>query len=85
MVQELDGSKNEWGWSKSKLGANAILAVSLAYARASAHEVTSNLYPSKTSPSTNTWLKSAEKTQTGSSFLSQLSMSSMEAVMLVTN
>ena len=36
MVEELDGSKNEWGWSKSKLGANAILAVSLATARAGA-------------------------------------------------
>lgn len=28
-VQELDGSKNEWGWSKAKLGANAILGVSM--------------------------------------------------------
>jgi len=28
--------KNEWGWSKSKLGANAILGVSLAVARAGA-------------------------------------------------
>jgi enolase len=36
MVQELDGSKNEWGWSKSKLGANAILAVSMAVAKAGA-------------------------------------------------
>ena len=36
MVQELDGSKNEWGWSKARLGANAILAVSLAVARAGA-------------------------------------------------
>ena len=36
MVEELDGSKNEYGWSKSKLGANAILAVSLALARAGA-------------------------------------------------
>ncbi len=26
MVETLDGTKNEWGWSKSKLGANAILA-----------------------------------------------------------
>merc|ERR1712003_328169 len=34
MVEELDGSKNEWGWSKSKLGANAILAVSMAVCRA---------------------------------------------------
>jgi enolase len=37
MVETLDGSKNEWGWSKSKLGANAILAISLAVARAGAH------------------------------------------------
>jgi len=36
MVEELDGSKNEWGWSKAKLGANAILGVSLAVARAGA-------------------------------------------------
>lgn len=36
MVQELDGTKNQWGYSKSKLGANAILAVSLALARAGA-------------------------------------------------
>lgn len=36
MVEELDGSKNEWGWSKSKLGANAVLAVSMAVARAGA-------------------------------------------------
>jgi len=34
MVEEIDGSKNEWGWSKSKLGANAILAVSMAVCRA---------------------------------------------------
>ena len=36
MVQELDGTKNDWGWCKSKLGANAILACSLAIARAGA-------------------------------------------------
>merc|ERR1719321_1298688 len=36
MVEELDGSKNEWGWSKAKLGANAILAVSMAVRRAGA-------------------------------------------------
>jgi enolase len=36
MVEELDGTKNEWGWCKQKLGANAILAVSLAIARAGA-------------------------------------------------
>lgn len=36
MVENLDGTKNEWGFCKSKLGANAILAVSLAAARAGA-------------------------------------------------
>merc|ERR1719407_368858 len=36
MGEELDGTKNEWGWSKSKLGANAILAVSMAVCRAGA-------------------------------------------------
>lgn len=36
MVQELDGSKNDWGWSKSKLGANAILGVSMAVCKAGA-------------------------------------------------
>lgn len=39
MVETLDGTKNEWGWSKGKLGANGILAVSLALARAGAAEV----------------------------------------------
>jgi len=37
MVEEVDGTTNEWGWCKSKIGANAILAVSLATARAGAH------------------------------------------------
>ena len=36
MVQQLDGTKNQWGYCKSKLGANSILAVSLALARAGA-------------------------------------------------
>lgn len=36
MVKELDGTKNEWGWCKKKLGANAILGVSLAVCRAGA-------------------------------------------------
>ncbi|KAM1935966.1 hypothetical protein ACFX15_013287 [Malus domestica] len=36
MVQQLDGTVNEWGWCKQKLGANAILAVSLAVAKAGA-------------------------------------------------
>jgi len=36
MVEEIDGTKGEFGWMKKKLGANAILAVSLAIARAGA-------------------------------------------------
>merc|ERR1712151_1466508 len=36
MVQTLDGTTNEWGCSKSKLGANAILAISMAVCRAGA-------------------------------------------------
>lgn len=36
MVEEIDGTQNEWGWFKEKVGANAILAVSLATARAGA-------------------------------------------------
>jgi enolase len=36
MVEALDGSKNEWGFSKANLGANAILSVSMAVARAGA-------------------------------------------------
>ncbi len=36
MVEKIDGSTNEWGFPKSNLGANAILAVSLAVARAGA-------------------------------------------------
>merc|ERR1719220_1604247 len=34
MIEVLDGTQNDWGWSKSKLGANAILAVSMAVCRA---------------------------------------------------
>merc|ERR1719194_113282 len=44
MVETLDGSQNEWGWSKSKLGANAILAVSMAIARAGAASKSMPLY-----------------------------------------
>merc|ERR1711935_532343 len=44
MVEELDGTKNEWGWSKSKLGANAILAVSMAVSRAGAAACRMPLY-----------------------------------------
>jgi len=36
MINKLDGTENEFGYCKSKLGANAILAVSLAVARAGA-------------------------------------------------
>lgn len=36
MVKKLDGTVNEWGFCKSKLGANAILVVSMAAARAAA-------------------------------------------------
>jgi len=44
MVEELDGTQNEWGWCKQKLGANAILAVSLALARAGAADKKIPLY-----------------------------------------
>jgi len=44
MVEEIDGSKNEWGWSKSKVGANAILAVSMAVCRAGAAASSMPLY-----------------------------------------
>merc|ERR1712012_1016429 len=36
MVEIIDGTQNDWGWSKSSLGANAILAVSMAVCRAGA-------------------------------------------------
>merc|ERR1719160_614362 len=44
MVQGLDGTQNQWGWSKSKLGANAILAVSMAVCRAGAASMQMPLY-----------------------------------------
>jgi len=44
MVEELDGTKNEWGWCKAKLGANAILAVSMAVCRAGAAALEMPLY-----------------------------------------
>lgn len=44
MVQTLDGTSNEWGWCKSRLGANAILAVSLAIARAACAHLRIPLY-----------------------------------------
>lgn len=36
MVESIDSTCNQWGWSKSKVGANAILAVSIAVCRAGA-------------------------------------------------
>lgn len=36
MIEKLDGTTNEWGYCKTKLGANAILGVSLAVCRAGA-------------------------------------------------
>jgi len=44
MYEELDGTQNEWGWSKEKLGANAILAVSMAICRAGAAAKNFTLY-----------------------------------------
>nr|BAN65434.1 enolase (2-phosphoglycerate dehydratase) [Babesia bovis] len=44
MVKTLDGSENEWGYCKSKLGANAILVVSMAAARAAAAHKKTPLY-----------------------------------------
>merc|ERR1719272_2277940 len=44
MVEILDGSTNEWGWSKARLGANAILAVSMAVCRAGAAASMMTLY-----------------------------------------
>ena len=44
MVEEIDGTQNEWGWCKQKVGANAILAVSLALARAGAADKNIPLY-----------------------------------------
>jgi enolase len=44
MVQQLDGTQNEWGWCKQKLGANAILAVSLAVCKAGAALLNIPLY-----------------------------------------
>ena len=44
MVEELDGTTNEWGWCKAKLGANAILAVSMAVCKAGAAAKKTPLY-----------------------------------------
>merc|ERR1712232_1458294 len=44
MVEVLDGSQNQWGWSKGVLGANAILAVSMAICRAGSASMQMPLY-----------------------------------------
>jgi enolase len=44
MIEDLDGTVNEWGYCKKNLGANAILAVSLATARAGAASKSLPLY-----------------------------------------
>merc|ERR1711933_296261 len=44
MIQTLDGTQNDWGWSKSDLGANAILAVSMAVCRAGSASMQMPLY-----------------------------------------
>merc|ERR1712125_33222 len=44
MVETLDGAQNEWGWSKANIGANAILAVSMALRRAGAASMRMPLY-----------------------------------------
>jgi enolase len=44
MVRELDGSENDWGYSKEKLGANAVLAVSIALCKAGAAQKDMPLY-----------------------------------------
>merc|ERR1712087_606274 len=44
MVESIDGTQNDWGWSKSFLGANAILAVSMAVCRAGAASMQMPLY-----------------------------------------
>jgi len=44
MVETLDGTRNDWGWSKSSLGANAILGVSMAVCRAGAAAKQMTLY-----------------------------------------
>jgi len=44
MIHELDGSENEWGYPKAKLGANAVLAVSMCISRAGAAAFGLELY-----------------------------------------
>lgn len=44
MVEIMDGTQNDWGWSKSILGANAVLAVSMAICRAGAASMQIPLY-----------------------------------------
>jgi enolase len=57
MVETLDGTQNEWGWCKQKLGANAILAVSLAVCKAGAAACERPLYAHIAALAGNTTLK----------------------------
>jgi len=44
MVEIIDGTQNDWGWCKAGVGANAILAVSMAVCRAGAASMQMPLY-----------------------------------------
>lgn len=44
MVEIIDGAQNDWGWSKANVGANAILAVSMALCRAGSASMEMPLY-----------------------------------------
>jgi len=44
MIYQLDGTENEWGYPKAKLGANAVLAVSMAICRGGAEAFGLKLY-----------------------------------------
>jgi enolase len=44
MARELDGSENDWGYTKQKLGANAVLAVSIALCKAGAAQQSRAVY-----------------------------------------
>ena len=53
MAETRDGTQNEWGWAKSVLGANTILAVSGAIGRAGAASI------ARCAPSSAPWLAAA--------------------------
>jgi enolase len=76
MVRELDGTQNEWGWPKAKLGANAILSVSLAVCKAGAGVKKIPLYQLVYLFNVHSTLQTWQETRTWScqSLLSMLSM-----------